>query len=118
MYLGIDFIVEFLIGLVVGCMLWAHRRSVLPQTVRKWILDIRTNREREKAQEYLADMDQYRQTIKQQQYWMNRDWLAQKLHEEAAYQTSMEKWRTLAIVRNENTPLRAMRKDDHEQTHR
>ena len=62
MYLGIDFIVEFLIGLVIGCMLWV------------------------KAQAYLADMDRYRQLIKQQQYWMSRDWLAQKLHEEAAYE--------------------------------
>lgn len=101
MYLGIDFIVEFLIGLVIGCVLWTARECVLPLMVLKRIRDIRTNRQREKAQAYLADMDRYQQLIKQQ-----------------AYQTSMEKWRVLAIVRNENTPLQAMRKDDHEQTHR
>lgn len=86
MYLGIDFIVEFLIGLVIGCLLWTARECVLPRTMLKRILDIRTNRQREKAQAYLADMDRYQQLIKQQQYWTNRAWLAQKLNEEAAYE--------------------------------
>ena len=86
MYLGIDFIVEFLIGLIIGCLLWTARECILPRMVLKRIRDIRTNREREKAQEYLADMDRYQQMIKQQQYWINRDWLAQKLNEEAAYE--------------------------------
>ena len=86
MYIGIDFITEFIIGLFVGCVMWVFRGYLLPRVVMKKLLDIRTNREREKAQAFMADMDRYQQVIKQQQYWMNRDWLAQKLHEEAAYE--------------------------------
>ena len=86
MYLGIDFIVEFLIGLVIGCLLWVFREYLFSGAILKRLHDIQMDRKREKAQEYLVKMDQYQQLIKQQAYWMKRDWLEQKLKEEAAYE--------------------------------
>lgn len=68
MYFGIDFITEFLAGLVIGCLMWQKRKRLIPGWLQKRILDIRTDREREKAQERIAAMDEYRKILREQKY--------------------------------------------------
>lgn len=68
MYFGIDFIMEFLAGLVIGCLMWQKRKRLIPGWLQKRILDIRTDREREKAQERIAAMDEYRKILREQKY--------------------------------------------------
>lgn len=68
MYFGIDFIMEFLAGLVIGCLMWQKRKQLIPGWLQKRILDIRTDREREKAQERLAAMDEYRKILREREY--------------------------------------------------
>jgi hypothetical protein len=68
MYFGIDFIMEFLAGLVIGCLMWQKRKRLIPGWLQKRILDIRTDREREKAQERLAAIDEYRKILRERKY--------------------------------------------------
>ena len=68
MYFGIDFIMEFLAGLVIGCLMWQKRKRLIPGWLQKRILDIRTDREREKAQERIAAMDEYRKILRERKY--------------------------------------------------
>lgn len=68
MYFGIDFIMEFLAGLVIGCLMWQKRKRLIPGWLQKRILDIRTDREREKAQERIAAMDEYQKILRERKY--------------------------------------------------
>lgn len=73
MYFGIDFIMEFLAGLVIGCLMWQKRKRLIPGWLQKRILDIRMDREREKAQERLAARDEWNRLIREVPYVHRKD---------------------------------------------